>query len=137
MGLGCVSTHDACLSWLVSIWVLWYGSKTTRAKSKRLEPTHGLFADRDGGYVPPCGGSALRNDPSLHKVGQWLALTGWPLAIVIYLLPSDQLELVRVEGVSQVFGPFEGCRLTVLSLPPQVCGGGGMGGIGEKPGFIA
>ena len=29
-----------------------------------------------------------------------LAFTDWPLFIVIYLLPSDQLELVRVGGMS-------------------------------------
>ena len=42
----------------------------------------------------------------------------WPLSIVFYLLPSDQLELVRIEGV---FGPFRGCCLTVRSLLLQVC----------------
>ena len=86
LGLGCASTHDACLSWLVARWIIWYGSKTARTKSKNLEPTHDLLADGDGGYGPPCGGSALRNDPSLHKV-QWLALISWLLAWVIYPLP--------------------------------------------------
>ena len=61
-------THDACLSWLVAIWLIWYGSNITRAKSKRLETTYGLFVDRDVGYVPPCSDSALSNDPSLNKV---------------------------------------------------------------------
>ena len=45
------------------------------------QPTHGLFGDRDGGYVPACGGAALRKDPSLHKVGQWLGLAGWLIAL--------------------------------------------------------
>ena len=61
-------THDACLSWLVAIWVIWYVSNTTRPKSKRLETTYVLFADRDGGYVPPSSGSALSNDPSFYTV---------------------------------------------------------------------
>ena len=30
---------------------------------------HHLFADRDGGYVRPCGNSALKNDPSGVVVG--------------------------------------------------------------------
>ena len=33
-------THDAGLSWVVAIWVIWYVSNTTRAKSKRLETTY-------------------------------------------------------------------------------------------------
>ena len=61
-------THDAGLSWVVAIWVIWYVSNTTRAKSKRLATKYALFADRDGGKVPPCSGSALRNDPSVYKV---------------------------------------------------------------------
>ena len=69
---------------MIELFMVWQRDK--KGNIKRLEAMHGLLEDRDRGYVPPCGGSPLRNYPNLHKVKRWLSLTGWPLAVVIYLL---------------------------------------------------